>query len=88
VVSREKVQPAVETIGTMLWFNVEKDIGALRTESGERLDVPGTSFAPGEKPLGRCAGMAVQFERDGDAVSGVTFVTSPVGQRARLRRRH
>ena len=88
MVSREKVQPAMHTSGTMLWFNVEKDLGALRTESGERLDVPGSSFSPGEKPLGRCAGMAVQFERVDDAVSRVVFVTSPVGQRARLRRRH
>ena len=88
MVSREKVQSAMHTSGTMLWFNVEKDIGALRTESGDRLDVPGTAFAPGEKPLGRCAGMAVQFDRVDDAVSDVVFVTSPLGQRARLRRRH
>jgi hypothetical protein len=78
----------MQASGTMLWFNVAKDLGVLETEAGERLYVPGTSFSPGEKPEGRCAGMPVQFERDDDAVTAVAFVTSPAARRARLRRRH
>ena len=87
MVSRGEVQPAGCTRGTMLWFNVAKDLGALRTDAGERLDVPGASFSPGEKPLGRCAGMTVQFDRVDDAVTALVFVTSPAARRARLRRR-
>ena len=33
--------------GTMLWFNEDKDLGALRTDEGERLEVPGTAFGLG-----------------------------------------
>jgi hypothetical protein len=73
--------------GTMLWFNVAKDLGALRTETGERIDVPGSAFSAGEKPQGRCAGMAVQFDCVDDAVTTVAFVSSPLGGRARLRHR-
>ena len=87
MVSRGEVRSARATRGTMLWFNLAKDVGALRTESGERLDVPGTSFSPGEKPVGRCAGLAVQFDRVDDAVTALAFVTSPAARRARLRRR-
>jgi hypothetical protein len=73
--------------GTMLWFNVAKDLGALRADDGERIDVPGSAFASGEKPVGRCGGKAVEFEsRDGD-VSGVTFVSEPSARRARLHHR-
>jgi hypothetical protein len=73
--------------GTMLWFNVAKDLGALRTDNGERIGVPGTAFSAGEKPLGRCAGRAVQFDCVDDAVTSVAFVPDPTGGRARLRRR-
>ena len=40
----------------MLWFNVAKDLGALRTSEGERIEVGGDAFAPGHKPVERCAG--------------------------------
>lgn len=83
----EGVQLVMRRRGTMLWFNVDKDLGALQTEEGERRDVPGNAFSVGEKPLGRCAGMAVQFECVDDAVTTVAFVSSPAGGRARSRRR-
>jgi len=73
--------------GTMLWFNVAKDLGALRTDDGERIDVPGSVFLPGEKPVGRCAGRAVEFVPL-DPVTGIAFVPEPNPRRARLRRRH
>ena len=70
----------------MLWFNDAKDLGALRTDDGDRIDVPGTAFLPGEKPLGRCAGKAVEFERLEGRVSGLAFVSESNPPRARLRR--
>lgn len=73
--------------GTMLWFNMTKDLGALRTEDGERISVPGTAFLTGEKPIGRCAGKAIEFEALGRAVSGVAFVPELSPRRARLRHR-
>jgi hypothetical protein len=72
--------------GTMLWFNEDKDLGALRTDDGERLDVPGTAFVPGEKPIGRCAGRTVEFDSEGGAVTRVAFVPESSPRRARLRR--
>jgi hypothetical protein len=70
----------------MLWFNKAKDLGALRTDEGERIDVPGTAFLLGEKPLGRCAGRRVEFERFQGVVSELAFVTDLNPRRARLRR--
>jgi hypothetical protein len=71
----------------MLWFNAAKDVGALRTDDGARLDVPGTAFLPGEKPAGRCAGMVVEFESLDDCVDRLAFVPESSQRRARLRRR-
>lgn len=71
----------------MLWFNEAKDLGALRTDAGVRIEVPGTAFLSGEKPIGRCAGKAVVFESAAGAVSGLAFVPEPSPRRARLRRR-
>jgi hypothetical protein len=52
----------------MLWFNEVKDHGFISTEEDERLYVEGDGFAPGEKPVGRCAGLPVVFEvEDGEA---------------------
>jgi hypothetical protein len=70
----------------MLWFNGAKDLGALRTDDGERLEVPGTAFLPGEKPVGRCAGKIVEFESLAGTVSCLAFVPEP--NRRRARRRH
>jgi len=72
--------------GTMLWFNEEKNMGALRTHDGDRMDVCGDAFLAGEKPLGRCAGRAVEFERAEAGVSRLSFVPDSNPPRARLRR--
>jgi hypothetical protein len=73
----------------MLWFNLAKDHGFIRTEEDERLLVAGDGFAPGEKPEGRCASMAVTFEVDdsGDErqARNVTFAQEVAARRARLR---
>jgi hypothetical protein len=73
--------------GTMLWFNSEKDLGALETAEGERLHIPGEAFVPGEKPCGRCAGMAIEFSSRGGDVSEIAFVPEPRPRRARVRHR-
>jgi hypothetical protein len=72
--------------GTMLWFNETKDLGALRTDDGDRMDISGTAFLAGEKPLGRCAGMAVEFEFSEDGVRRLAFIHESNPRRARLRR--
>lgn len=72
--------------GTMLWFNEEKDLGVLLTDHGDRVDVSGTAFLPGEKPLGRCAGKPVEFECVETSVSQVAFIPDLNPRRARLRR--
>jgi hypothetical protein len=73
--------------GTMLWFNEAKDLGALRTEDGTRIEVPGTAFAAGEKPVGRCAGKGIEFESLEGIPSGISFPPEASSRRARLRRR-
>ena len=78
---------AVRARGTMLWFNAAKDCGALRTEEGERIDVPGKAFLPGEKPSGRCAGRPVEFESLEGSAGGIAFVPELSQRRARARHR-
>jgi cold shock CspA family protein len=72
--------------GTMLWFNETKDLGALRTDDGDRIDVSGAAFLAGEKPLGRCAGKTVEFERGEAGIRRLAFVPESNPRRARLRR--
>jgi hypothetical protein len=89
--SREKsevttVARGLRARGTMLWFNAAKDLGALQTDAGERVDVPGTAFS-GERPVGRCAGKPVEFVRVDGAVSHLAFVPEESSRRARLRHR-
>jgi hypothetical protein len=79
---------APRTRGTMLWFNEAKGVGALRTQEGDRMHLSGAAFLPGEKPLGRCAGRAVEFERADAGVSRIAFLPESISRRARLRRRH
>lgn len=75
--------------GTVLWFNRDKDLGVITTEEGERLDVDGTGFAEGERPVQRCAGAAVTFcitDDDGTPKAiDVSFVPEVAPRRARLR---
>ncbi len=73
--------------GTMRWFNAAKDLGGLRTDDGEWIEVPGAAFAPGEKPVARCAGKAIEFESLDGTVSGIEFVPELEQRRARRRRR-
>jgi hypothetical protein len=77
----------IRTRGTMLWFNTVTDVGALETNDGDKIGVPGNAFAPGEKPVGRCAGRAIECKLDDGVPSGITFVPDPTGGRARLRHR-
>jgi hypothetical protein len=76
--------------GTMLWFNEIKDFGFIRTDDGERLYVPGTGFAGGTRPQGRCARALVSFEvteTDGRRAEEVVFVPDANPRRARRRSR-
>jgi hypothetical protein len=75
-------------VGTMLWFNAVKDLGALEMTHGERVGVPGAAFLPGEKPEGRCLGKAVEYETVEGAVARVAFVPETAPRRARRRRHH
>jgi hypothetical protein len=79
--------------GVMLWFNPEKRHGFVRTEEGERLRIDVDGFAPGHLLGDRCAGIAVEFEREPAEVEGeyravsVRVVDDASGRRARSRRR-
>ena len=73
--------------GTMLWFNAVKDLGALRTDDGTRIEVPGEAFSPGEKPSGRCAGLEIEFQVLSSQISGIAFVPVVAPRPARMRRR-
>jgi hypothetical protein len=71
----------------MLWFNGVKDVGALRIDGGERIDVPGAAFAAGERPFGRCAGRTVEFLLLDGTPSEIAFIEEANPRRARLRSR-
>jgi cold shock protein len=75
--------------GTMIWFNVEKGYGFIRTEDDERLYVARDGFAEGHDPEPRCKGREVTFERvvaEGDTRAvNVTFLAQDEPRRARLR---
>jgi cold shock CspA family protein len=77
--------------GEMLWFNEAKGYGFIRTAEGERLYVGANGFRAGEAPAGRCAGLAVTFDRlasDGEArATNVLFPPVVEAGRARLRHR-
>jgi cold shock CspA family protein len=76
--------------GTMLWFNGDKDLGAIRTEDGEHLAVHGEHFAPGAKPIGKCGGTVVEYQLVEDEeerrAEKVTLVPVVLSGRARQRR--
>ena len=48
--------------GTMAWFNEVKGHGYIWTETGERLYVSRQGFTGGNAPIGRCAGLVVEFD--------------------------
>jgi hypothetical protein len=76
--------------GEMIWFDGDvKQHGFIRTEEDERLRVDFSAFAPGEAPAGRCKGMAVLFEADGEGddrrAVAVSFAEALNPRRARRR---
>ncbi len=75
--------------GTMIFFNEVKDTGFIRTEEGERLQVDRKGFNPGQAPVGRCSGLAVEFtvqEAAGERVAlDVSVIEDLPGRRARRR---
>jgi hypothetical protein len=76
--------------GQMLWFDEEvKQLGFIETELGERLCVHREAFAPGEAPEGRCKGMPVVFEVEGEGEErraiAVAFAEEVAPRRARRR---
>jgi len=77
--------------GKMKWFNEEKDHGYIETDEGERLYIPGTGFAGGQRLKGRCAGLEVEFTIVGAngtrQASECVLVDEPVAHRARRRHR-
>ena len=72
----------------MLWFNMSKDLGMLRSDEGDRIEVPGEAFSSGARPVGRCAGKEVEFDSRNGVVSSVAFLTELSPRRARRRHRH
>jgi hypothetical protein len=75
----------------MLWFNQKKDLGFILTDEGERLSVLGPAFAGGERPVGRCAQMEVEFQIDATGAEpqaeDVVLVELESPRRARMRGR-
>lgn len=75
--------------GKMLWFNIDKGFGFIRTEEDERLYVARSGFVDGHVPTERCAGKEVTFDRqaqEGDARAvNVAFPVQLEQRRARLR---
>ena len=77
-------------LGTIIWFNIDKGHGFIRTADEERLYVAKDGFLPGEEPTERVAGRAVTFERDAEQAEPravqVSFVEDGgPPRRARLR---
>jgi cold shock CspA family protein len=75
--------------GKMLWFNVDRGYGFIRTDDDERLSVTRAGFRPGHQPESRCKGREVVFARElGDGepyATDVCYVVRTEPRRARLR---
>ena len=75
--------------GTIVWFNLDKGFGFIRTEQDERLYVARSGFAPEHTPTERVAGRDVRFDREvaeGDPRAvNVIFPVVADSRRARLR---
>jgi cold shock CspA family protein len=75
--------------GTIVWFNLDKGYGFIRTEQDERLYVARSGFVPEHAPTERVAGREVSFDREaqeGDARAvNVVFPVTAEPRRARLR---
>jgi cold shock CspA family protein len=75
--------------GTMIWFNVDKGHGFIRTEDDERLIVHADGFTDGDAPVGRCAGNDVTFDKETieGEVRAVNVAPVPMVNARRARRR-
>ena len=74
--------------GKMLWFNEAKDYGFIETDEGERLYVQRSGFVEGQAPVGRCAGLAVQFDVADDAGDRSAIGASVIPERDQRRARY
>jgi cold shock CspA family protein len=76
--------------GTMLWFNLNKGHGYIRTEHDERLYVASSGFLFDHQPEQRCKGRLVRFERQisGDDIRAVNVAFVAQTEPRRARRRH
>jgi cold shock CspA family protein len=75
--------------GTMIYFNEEKHLGFIRTEEGDRVQVVRDDVLE-EAPVGRCAGLVVEFRLTASAEPAaveVALVTEAAPRRARRRSR-
>jgi cold shock CspA family protein len=75
--------------GTMIYFNEEKDVGYIRSDEGERVQVLRDDFLPGHAPVGRCNGLEVEFSLGDDGEEPAALEVSVVdhGNPRRARRR-
>jgi cold shock CspA family protein len=74
--------------GTMIYFNEEKDVGYIRSDEGERVQVLREDFLPGHAPVGRCNGLEVEFslsESEEPVAVEVSVVADDNPRRARRR---
>ena len=71
-------------LGKMLWFNEEKNVGAIESDDGERFSVLRDDFVDGA-PVGRCAGSPVTFDSDGSNAVNVRIRVDADVRRARRR---
>jgi len=75
--------------GSMLWFHEAKGHGFIATDEGERLYVEREGFVEGAAPIGRCAGLRVEFrihEQQGIRMAvDVSVVSDASSLRARRR---
>ncbi len=67
--------------GTMFFFNEEKNVGAIKSDDGERLEVRRSGFVPGHAPVGRCSGLPVVFSLSEDGLAVNVSVVEEVNPR-------
>ena len=72
--------------GTMIYFNEEKDVGFIRTDAGDRVQVIRGDFLD-QAPVGRCSGRVVEFRLRDDVAVEVALIVEDVPRRARRHRR-
>jgi hypothetical protein len=73
----------------MIYFNEEKNVGFIRTEAGDRVQVLRDDFI-GDAPVGRCGGLEVEFRLVDGAEPGaveVALTEEDAPRRARRRSR-